>query len=266
MAWRPSRFLRWAIALHPLAAATYLFVPASGPGLLTGLLSLHAGIALIGLWPRSTLLGDNLVRLPARAVARREVALTFDDGPDPLVTPQVLAILRQYQARATFFCIGSRAQACPALCRQIVAEGHEIENHGQRHHPLTPASGLAGWRREIGEAQQTLSRITGRPPAFYRPMAGLRNPLLDPVLQQSGLRLACWTRRGFDTRVKDPEQVYAKLARDLSAGAILLLHDGNAATGPRGRPVVLDVLPRLLDDVAARQLVTVTLQQACKTD
>ena len=116
----------------------------------------------------------------------------------------------------------------------------------------------------MGDAQVTLLGITGSAPLFYRPIAGLRNPFLDPVLQRLGLRLASWTRRGFDTQADDPDKVYAKLARGLSAGDILLLHDGNAACAANGRPVIVDVLPRLLDELAARHLKPVTLRQACK--
>ncbi|EQD34432.1 polysaccharide deacetylase, partial [mine drainage metagenome] len=151
------------------------------------------------------------------------MTLTFDDGPDPAVTPQVLHILAQHQVQGTFFCIGEKAAAYPDLCRAIVTQGHTIENHGQRHRHHTALSGFRGWRREIGEAQETLERITGRRPQFYRPLAGLRNPFLDPVLYGFGIRLATWTRRGYDTRCDNAEVVLARLTRNLAAGDILLL-------------------------------------------
>jgi hypothetical protein len=87
--------------------------------------------------------------------------------------------------------------------------------------------------------------------AVFRPIAGLRNPLLEPVLQRLGVFLASWTRRGYDTRVRDPELVYARLTRQLAAGDILLLHDGNAARMADGTPVILQVLPRLLENCPA---------------
>lgn len=264
MNWRPSPFIWLCVALHLLALLLLWLEPQYWPQLALALLALHGVISLVGLLPRSNWLGANLTRLPVDAVARGEVAITIDDGPDPAVTPQVLAILRRHGATATFFCIGERAAAHPELCRAIGAAGHAIENHGQRHRKHTSAFGPRGWLREVGDAQVTLLGITGSAPLFYRPIAGLRNPFLDPVLQRLGLRLASWTRRGFDTQADDPDKVYAKLARGLSAGDILLLHDGNAACAANGRPVIVDVLPRLLDELAARHLKPVTLRQACK--
>jgi peptidoglycan-N-acetylglucosamine deacetylase len=216
-----------------------------------------------GLYPRSTWLGANLVRLPAAAMQRGEVALTIDDGPDPQVTPQVLAILAQHGARATFFCIGERAAAHPELCRSILAAGHRVENHGARHPTLCSLSGPAGWRREIVDGQHILQRITGQAPHFYRAVAGLRNLFLDPVLHGSGLQLASWTRRGFDTRERDPEKVLKRLAHQLAAGDILLLHDGNAARTTADEPLIVTVLPQLLESIRVRGLIPVTLAHAC---
>ena len=82
------------------------------------------------------------------------------------------------------------------------------------------------------------------------------------MLARSGLHLAAWTRRGFDTREGDPARVLARLTRNLAAGDILLLHDGHAALTPAGRPVILDVLPTLLERIAAAGLRPVTLRQA----
>ena len=99
-------------------------------------------------------------------------------------------------------------------------------------------------------------------PKFFRAPAGLRNPLLDPVLQRLGLQLASWTRRGFDTVNTDAAAVLTRLTARLTAGDILLLHDGHAARSPGGRPVVLDVLPALLAAIHERGLRAVTLRQA----
>ena len=116
--------------------------------------------------------------------------------------------------------------------------------------------------RELQAAQATLGAITGRQPQFFRAPAGLRNPFLDPVLTRLGLRLASWTARGFDTRSGDAERVRNRLLRGLRAGAILLLHDGNAARTPGGTPVILEVLPPLLSAVRAAHLYPVTLPEA----
>jgi hypothetical protein len=95
-------------------------------------------------------------------------------------------------------------------------------------------------------------------------VAGLRNPFLDPVLHGLGLRLATWSRRGFDTRESDPDKVLRRLSQGLAAGDILLLHDGNAARTASGQALILAVLPALLDAIRTQGLNPVTLAQACK--
>lgn len=221
-------------------------------------------VATIGFLPRSALLGPNLTRLPKTAAQRNEVALTFDDGPDPQVTPSVLAVLRERGVSATFFCIGERVAAHPELCRQILAEGHAVENHGQKHRVGAAFSLTRGWRREVGEGMRTIERICGRRPQFFRPIAGLRNPLLDPVLHRLNVRLASWTRRGFDTRCNDAHVLVRRLTKHLAAGDILLLHDGNSARTRSGQPIILTALPLLLDELARRHLTPVHLSVACK--
>ena len=255
-----------SIACHLGAAAAVTAAPAIWPWAL-GVVALdHALITATGLWPRSTWLGANIRRLPDASAARREVALTIDDGPDPAVTPAVLDLLDAHQARATFFCIAERAAAHPALCREIVRRGHSVQNHSQHHRHTFSLMGMGRFRHELGSAQDTLTGITGDAPRFFRAPAGLRNPFLAPVLNQLGLQLVSWTRRGFDTQRTDPAGVLARLTRNLAAGDIVLLHDGNAARTSNGRPVVLDVLPALLARFRADGLCAVTLPEAMRAE
>ncbi|HUP97396.1 MAG TPA: polysaccharide deacetylase family protein [Usitatibacter sp.] len=261
--WRPSPVIGGSIALHAIAG---IAVIAASEILLWWALAAvaanHAVLTVLGLWPRSTLLGPNFIRLPDAAAARGEIALTFDDGPDPEVTPKVLDLLDAAGARATFFCIAERAAQHPEVCREIARRGHMVENHSRGHHPTFPMLGLGGIRREVTAAQRTLGEISGRAPRFFRPPAGLRNPLLDPVLHNLGLKLVSWTRRGFDTRHADVALVSERLLRGLAAGDILLLHDGHSARTRDGAAVVLEVLPRVLQAARSRGLRPVTLAQA----
>jgi peptidoglycan/xylan/chitin deacetylase (PgdA/CDA1 family) len=257
-----SPVLRASAALHLGAAATVLIHPRAWPWALGGVVANHAVLAAAGLWPKSQLLGANWTRLPTPSGARGEVAITIDDGPDPEVTPKVLTQLAEHKAQATFFCVGERVERYPELAREIVSRGHAIENHSQRHRHNFSLLGPGGMRTEIVRAQDSISRVTGDTPRFFRAPAGLRNPFLDPVLNSLKLRLASWTRRGFDTVNGDADAVYRRLIKSLRGGDILLLHDGNAALGTTGRPVILDVLPRLLETLRARQLTPVTLRAA----
>jgi peptidoglycan/xylan/chitin deacetylase (PgdA/CDA1 family) len=260
--WSPAPLLYGSAAVHLGAVAAVLARPPTWPWALGAVAANHLAVAAAGLWPRSQWLGPNWTRLPARNGVLSEVAITIDDGPDPGVTPQVLATLDGFGARATFFCVGDRVERYADLAREIMRRGHAIENHSQSHRHDFSLLGPAGMRAEISRAQEGILRVTGSAPMFFRAPAGLRNPFLDPVLTRLRLTLASWTRRGFDTFTTDPEAVYRRLANQLRGGDILLLHDGNAARSKGGRPVILEVLPRLLDAMSAGRLRAVTLRSA----
>jgi peptidoglycan/xylan/chitin deacetylase (PgdA/CDA1 family) len=187
------------------------------------------------------------------------VAITLDDGPDPEVTPRVLDLLDRYRVAASFFCVGTRAGRYPDIGREIVLRGHAVENHTYHHHRRFALLGPAAIRRELAETQAVLTGLTGCRPRFFRAVAGLRNPFLEPALCRSGLRLVSWTRRGFDTLDPNPRRVAARLTKGLRAGDILVAHDGNSVRTPSGVPVVLEALPRILDSVAEVGLRTARL-------
>lgn len=260
--WNPSLLIKGSFALHAGAVVGSLLQPEIWPWAVAAIAANQGVLTAAGMWPRSSLLGPNWTCLPATAASRNEIAITIDDGPDPEVTPRALDILDEHGAKASFFCIGSRAARYPELCREIVARGHAVENHSQNHLHYFSLLGPRAIARELQAAQDTLSDITGQLPRFFRPTAGLRSPLLDPVLSRLDLRLASWTRRAFDTRDGDQDSVAAKLLHRLDKGDILLLHDGNAARSEAGEPVILKVLPILLGTAAAEGLHCVTLRSA----
>ncbi|MEM5317459.1 polysaccharide deacetylase family protein [Paraburkholderia sp. JHI869] len=258
--WKPSPFICGAAAVHAGAAAALVAQPHAWPWAAGSVVASHLALTAAGLWPRSAVLGPNWTRLPEHA--GRRIALTVDDGPDPEVTPRVLDLLDHFDARATFFCIGDLARQHPHLVEAIVARGHAVENHSQRHRHTFSLSGPIAMKREIEAAQRALTEIAGTAPRFFRAPAGLRNPFLEPVLCGLGLHLASWTRRGFDTCAKDAGTVTHRLLDGLAARDILLVHDGHAARDARGKPLVLDVLPPLLRAAAESQLQWTTLR-AC---
>ncbi|MEO8835547.1 MAG: polysaccharide deacetylase family protein [Caldimonas sp.] len=255
-------YAKASVACHLGAGVVALAAPSLWPWALGAVAANHVALTAGGLWPRSRWLGSNWTHLPAAAAARREIALTIDDGPEPEATPAVLDVLDAHAVRATFFCIAERARAHPALCREIVARGHSVQNHSDRHSHAFSLLGPKATAREIGAAQASLADITGVLPRFFRAPAGLRNPFLAPVLERLGLQLVSWTRRGFDTVRSDPAALLARLGDGLRAGDILLVHDGNAARSDDGRAVAIAVLPRLLERVAQAGLSPVTLPAA----
>ncbi len=255
--WKPTLLIRASLILHALIALLMILQPSHWRIALSIFVADHVLLTLAGLLPRSNWLGPNLTRLPA---GRDEIALTIDDGPDPAVTPKVLDILDRYAVKATFFCIGEKAARHPDLCREIVARGHDVENHSQRHLHWFSLLGYRGIFKELREAQTMLTKITGNAPLFFRAPAGLRNPFLDPALFKLDLRLASWSIRAYDTRIGDAEEVSRKLLGGLKKGAILLMHDGNSARTQDGNPVILEVLPIILSEAKNSGLNFVTLR------
>src|SRR5882724_7115577 len=154
--WSPPPLLYASAAVHLGAAAAALARPRLWPWALGALVANHVALAAAGLWPRSQLLGPNWTRLPARDGISAAVAITIDDGPEPDVTPQVLARLEQYRACATFFCVGERVLRYPDLAQEIVRRGHAMENHSQRHRHNFSLLGPGGMSAEISGAQDII--------------------------------------------------------------------------------------------------------------
>lgn len=252
--WRPPPAIVASAALHGVALAAVIADPRVWPMALAAAAGNHAWLSVVGMLPRSSSLGANITRLPEAQARDGLIALTFDDGPHPDVTPAVLDVLDQAGARATFFCVGRRAEAHPDVVAAIRTRGHGVENHTYSHSNGFAFNGPGGLRREILRAQAAIEHAGGGQPRFFRAPAGIRNPALSFVLTHAGLSLVSWTRRGFDTVTPDGARVTARLRRGLRGGDILLLHDGSSARDVRARPVVLDALPRLLDAMGRQGL------------
>ena len=260
--WSPKPLVRLALAIDGAALLALLAFPPHWRAVLLVVLGNHLLLGSIGMWPRSRLIDHNIVRLPAAARTRGEVSLTFDDGPDPAVTPQVLDLLDRHGAKASFFFPALQAAAHPGLVQEVIRRGHSVENHSYRHANSFACYGWGRLCRELQTSQRLIADLAGRAPEFFRAPMGLRSPLLDPVLALAGLRQVSWTRRGYDSVCGVSGKVLRRLTRGLAAGDILLLHDGRAARAPSGEPVVLIVLPELLGQLAQSGLKSVSLPMA----
>jgi peptidoglycan-N-acetylglucosamine deacetylase len=258
--YQASPFLKASMCVHAASLAA-LFIPGAWPCAISAVAVNHAMLTGAGLWPRSKILGKNWVTLP-KLHNEQHVAITLDDGPNPENTPSVLAILKEHGVQASFFCVGKQMEHYPNIVRQIIEQGHAVENHSYSHAHSFSVWGAGKMSRDITQNQALIENLTGRKPQFFRPPAGLRNPFLDYVLQQQNLQLAAWTRRGFDTRNADEALVLKRLLKNLSARDILLIHDGNSAKQESGSAVILKVLPRLLNSIHSQGLKCVRLDQA----
>lgn len=215
------------------------------------------------------MLGHNITRLPETDATRSAVAITIDDGPHPVATPRVLDILDDYDAKATFFCIGERVLSCPDIAQEIVRRGHRIENHSMHHSHTFSVPFVGRLNREVTSAQEAIHRTTGQLPRFFRAPAGLRNFMLDRVLHRADLQLTSWTRRGFDTVNTDAGAIAKRLVTELKPQDILLLHDRPAILVAAGRSAamesvapILQALPVVLQNLRAHALAAVTLHEA----
>jgi peptidoglycan/xylan/chitin deacetylase (PgdA/CDA1 family) len=257
--YRPSAFLKASAIAHLAVIGGFVVRPDLWPFLAGVMFADQVGLALGGLLPRATLLGPNVSRMPRVSTARGEVALTIDDGPSPGVTPAVLDVLDSHNAQATFFCVGERVHQYPGITLDAANRGHRIENHTWSHpkgFAFLPPAVLAP---QIDKAQDAIREITGRQPMYFRAPAGIRSPFLEPILCRRGLRLASWTRRGYDTMTKSPARVISRLVRGLAPGHVLLLHDGPADASKPTDHIILSVLPALLSEIDRRGLKAVSL-------
>jgi peptidoglycan-N-acetylglucosamine deacetylase len=180
-----------------------------------------------------------------RLGTERDLLLTFDDGPDPEVTPVVLDQLAKHHAKAVFFVVGNRIPRAPHLLRRILAEGHAIGNHTYRH-PLDRVPRFAEYYRDVEECQNVLESHTGLKPTLFRPPLGslTLGSLLAPRL--AGLRTLLWSVDVDDWKLRrddDADQAGQRLADVAGPGDIILLHDDN----PCVIPLLETALPRLCE-------------------
>lgn len=172
------------------------------------------------------------------------VVLTFDDGPDEIQTPLILAILQQYKVQAIFFVLGRKAVLHPKLIRQIMEEGHILGNHSNEHLPACRASYYQYWDG-IQSCQQIIHRITGEYPRYFRPPGGSFGLPALMAIKRSRLKNVLWSVESGEFGVfsnETPEQIHNRLVSVLKNQDVLLMHDNSEKI-----PVVLRTLiPALL--------------------
>lgn len=170
-------------------------------------------------------LKTKLVGKPLRSIKTLDsIFLTFDDGPDPDLTPKILDLLKRHEAKATFFVIAKKAKKSPDLMRRILNEGHSIGNHSLDHQYKVFFQGRASMKEWIMQSEKTLGEM-GIESVGFRPPVGIRTPELSLTLKEAGLPLILWKQRCFDSVFPFTPPKAIKLAKRLRPGEIILLHD-----------------------------------------
>jgi peptidoglycan/xylan/chitin deacetylase (PgdA/CDA1 family) len=213
-------------------------------------------------WPTNQLLGTTLLHGPGP----RELALTFDDGPNDRYTQELLERLADAQVRATFFFIGRHAQQLPWLVRRVAAEGHVIGNHTVNH-PNLAFLPTARIREELLECNATLEDILGTPVHYFRPPYGGRRPAVLRIAQELGLRTVLWNSMGYDWRPhRSPKAIMKAVERGIrrnrtaGRGSTILLHDGAPETQDANRGRTVAATASLLERGLAAQYRFVTVE------
>jgi peptidoglycan/xylan/chitin deacetylase (PgdA/CDA1 family) len=202
-----------------------VYVPAAVAFVLTALVA--DGIAR----PQSSLFFPTITHGPR---ALKQVALTFDDGPDSVLTPRVLVELREHGARATFFVVGSALAARPDLGARMVAEGHALGNHSWQHSRLQNFHFRAWQSAEIERCETAIDAVAGQDRVkLYRPPVGLKIGALAGALWPRPFALVAWSLHSHDTRGLSTREVAERVLKRVRGGDIVLLHDGYAGGGPQ---------------------------------
>jgi len=186
------------------------------------------------------------------------VAMTFDDGPHPKLTPRLLDLLKERGLKATFFVIGKNVAEFPDIAKRIVDEGHEIANHSWSHPQLTKLN-PASFANEISQTNDAIQQATGVRPVTMRPPYGAINPTLTKRLNEEyGLSVILWSVDPQDWKIRKSDHVSSHIIKNATPGAIILAHDIHPST--------IDAMPATLDALSAKGYKFVTVSDLIAMD
>lgn len=208
--------------------------------------------------PSSSVLYPTVSRV---ATHQPRIALTFDDGPDPEVTPGVLDALSAHRAHATFFTIGRNLERHTDIGRRMIAEGHEIGSHSWRHVRWQNLYGRNAQAADLERNAQLIQTLTGSSAEpLYRPPIGLKSPPLARAAHARSIRMIAWSVHSRDTTTRDPARIANRVLSVVRPGDIVLMHDGHDLAG-RHRLAGAAALPLILAGLAERGLTSVTVSE-----
>ncbi len=154
----------------------------------------------------------------------KKIAITFDDGPS-IFTLEILELLKKYDFKATFFCIGKNIEAHPEILKQVIAEGHLVGNHSYNHSPFFDFYNAKQIRAEIEKTDSLLEKFTSKKINFFRPPYGVTTPSIRRALKLTGHKVIGWNIRSFDGGTKNQNLIFNRIIKRISPGGIVLLHD-----------------------------------------
>ncbi len=176
----------------------------------------------------------------------KEVALTFDDGPDAIFTPQVLDVLKEYNVQATFFLTGTNCKRYPEIVRRIQAEGHAIGSHSYSHPDLRKLAAVTAYQTEILSTQTILEGLIGYQPSFYRPPYGAVTDEQIIYFAQHDLKTINWSIDSFDwdSKQNSVDEITDKIFKCIHEGAIILMHSAgiDRSNTVRSLPIIIETL------------------------
>ena len=175
---------------------------------------------------------------------KKEIAISFDDGPAVNYTPAILQVLKNENVKATFFCIGNRIAGNEDILKQIKEAGHIIGNHSYSHHFWFDVYSAQKMQEDMKQMDAEMIRVTGLKPKLFRPPYGVTNPNLKKAIIKGGYTPVGWSVRSMDTVIKDENKLLRKINTGIKPGAVFLFHDTSKAT--------LHVLAEFIKEVKKR--------------
>ncbi len=226
---------------------------------IAGTLAACAAASFAGLHtmvPWSQLYGRNFTGLPAGS---RQLALTYDDGPNEPYTLQLMEALARQNAKATFFLMGKYVQQRPEIVRALVAAGHDIGNHSWDHPNLIFCS-AAETRRQISDTQKAIEDAAGISPVLFRPPFGGRRPGTFAIARELGLTPVMWRVTCYDWSATSNDSIEQKADKQIKGGDVILLHDGGHVRLGTNRQWTVKATENLLSKYRAKgfEFITVT--------
>ena len=189
---------------------------------------------------------------------KKEIAISFDDGPAREYTAEILRVLREHHIQAAFFCIGNRIAGNERLLKCIHEEGHVIGNHSFSHHPWFDLFSSKAMSADLHRMDQEMGKVTGLTPRMFRPPYGVMNPPLKKAILRGNYIPIGWSIRSLDTVISNEKRLLEKVNRSLAPGAVLLFHDTSKTT--------VAILPAFIKEAISKGYQIVRLDKMLKLD